>query len=190
METADTNTMDGVRRSIQAMQDAADHLITAEVESPFWPEKQHIRPVGRVVSLLRHIRFGDRTAEGPRLEDVPERYIKALTEGHEAAYIELVTKGHAPAKLSSGKGYIGEHRPETQAATYQIWKSYWDTAIKLRSINLNPHHQGEVVKSDVVFAPLGVVQKLNGRKEVRYEKDGIILACGFWRVELFLAYGF
>ena len=74
--------------------------------------------------------------------------------------------------MSSRQGYVGEHRPETQAATYQIQKSYWDTTIKLRSINLNPHHKNELVKSGVMLVPLGVVQKLNDRKEVRYEVDG------------------
>ena len=171
--SAKVDTSEGLRAAIQTMQDAADELLSAEEEAPFWPNKISIRPIGRVVSLLRFIRFGNRVAEGPEISDIPDRYLHSLTESHKQAYIELVTKGHACAKLSSGRGYVGERRAGIDAATYQIWKSYWDTAVLLRSINLNAHRKEELVRSGVPFAPIGVVEKLNDRKEVRLEADGV-----------------
>lgn len=110
--SANTSSTKGLRNAIQVMQDTTDELISTEKENPFWPEKINIRPVGRIVSLLRFIRFGGRISEGPEVSDIPERYIQPLTEGHKQAYNELITKGHAPTKLSSGRGYAGEHRPE------------------------------------------------------------------------------
>ena len=172
-ETAKTDTMQGLREAIRTMQDLGDELMESEERDPVWPEKGHVRVVGRVLSLLRFIRFGNRMAEGPDPSDIPSRYLNALTRGHRDAYLELITQGHACGKLSSGKGYVGQHRPETEAATYQIWKSFWKTSLQLRSINLHPHHRDPLVKSGVVFAPLGVVEKLNDRKEVRLEDDGI-----------------
>ena len=173
IRTSDVSSVEGVRAAIQIMQDSADVLLAAEEESPFWPHKTNIRLVARVVSLLRFIRFGPRVAEGPEIEDIPKRFLHSLTDAHKQAYVELVTKGHAPAKLSSGRGYASEHRPDTDAATYQIWKSYWDTAVLLRSVNLNLHHKKGLVQSGVPLAPLGVVEKLDDRKEVRFEEDGV-----------------
>ena len=79
-ESADITTEGGLRVALQQIQDAAGELMDVEENTPFSPDKQNVRVVGRVMNLLRRICFGERVAEGPKIRDIPERYIKSLTE--------------------------------------------------------------------------------------------------------------
>ena len=165
----------GIDRTSPTSVEAA--LIQAKTATTVWyeieksnPTREDLDATGRQVAILRHLAFGDRASEGPDWLDIATEIKGSLTEGHLSSLEELIRHGHDSAWIGPSAGYAGEERPGLEAASLQVLSSMWDGVLAWKALVYDELLEKELLDTGLIIAPMDVVEKLDDRKQRRYDE--------------------